>query len=396
MIAANGRTPGPFSAHDVQLLQTFADQAVIAIENVRLFEEVQAKTRDLTEALTYQTGSGNILNVIASSPTDIEPVLNAIVEGACELCEANDAAVLLKDGEHLRFRAHHGPIDINLEKWPITRGWTAGRAFLDGKPVHLRDTQSEEAKEFPDSRALSAPPYTNFSVRTVLSVPLLRESERVGAILLRRIEMRPFSDKQIALLQTFADQAVIAINNARLFDEVQAKTRDLTESLQQQTATADVLKVISRSVFDLPARARNVDLVGMSLMRSRPGRVLPRWFDLPCCRGLWLQSGVARPSCASIGRTGPWLGIFGRTVVDGRTVHISDVLADPEYHPACNATADGLPGGARRSALVREGRVFGVLICFALRLGLHRETNRIGADLRRPGGDRHRERAAVR
>ena len=171
--------PGSFAGHHVQLLQTFADQAVIAIENVRLFDEVQAKTRDLTEALTYQTGSGNILNVIASSPTDIEPVLNAIVEGACELCEANDAAVLLKDGEHLRFRAHHGPIDINLEKWPITRGWTVGRAFLDGKPVHLRDTQSEEAKEFPDSRALSAPPYTNFSVRTVLSVPLLRESERV-------------------------------------------------------------------------------------------------------------------------------------------------------------------------------------------------------------------------
>ena len=250
-ISVTRKEAGAFADKDVELLQTFADQAVIAIQNVELFDEVQAKTRDLTEALTYQTGSANILNVIASSPTDIEPVLNAIVEGACELCEANDAAVLLKDGEHLRFRAHHGPIDINLEKWPITRGWTAGRAFLDGKPVHLRDTQSEEAKEFPDSRALSVPPYTNFSVRTVLSVPLLRESERVGAILLRRIEMRPFSDKQIALLQTFADQAVIAINNARLFDEVQAKTRDLTESLQQQTATSDVLKVISSSPGEL-------------------------------------------------------------------------------------------------------------------------------------------------
>ena len=235
-ISITRKEPGAFADKDKELLRTFADQAVIAIQNVELFKEVQARTRELTEALTYQTGSANILNVIASSPTDIEPVLNAIVEGACELCEANDAAVLLKDGEHLRFRAHHGPIDINLEKWPITRGWTAGRAFLDGKPVHLRDTQSEEAKEFPDSRALSVPPYTNFSVRTVLSVPLLRESERVGAILLRRIEMRPFSDKQIALLQTFADQAVIAINNARLFDEVQAKTRDLTESLRAADA----------------------------------------------------------------------------------------------------------------------------------------------------------------
>ena len=180
VITVSRRKSGAFAANEIDLLQTFADQAVIAIENARLFDEVQARTRELTEALTYQTGSANILNVIASSPTDIEPVLNAIVEGACELCEANDAAVLLKDGEHLRFRAHHGPIDVNLEKWPITRGWAAGRAFLDGKPVHLRDTQSEEAKEFPDSRALSVPPYTNFSVRTVLSVPLLHESERVG------------------------------------------------------------------------------------------------------------------------------------------------------------------------------------------------------------------------
>ena len=265
-ISITRKEPGAFADKDKELLRTFADQAVIAIQNVELFDEVQASTRELTEALTYQTGSANILNVIASSPTDIEPVLNAIVEGACELCEANDAAVLLKDGEHLRFRAHHGPIDINLEKWPITRGWTAGRAFLDGKPVHLRDTQSEEAKEFPDSRALAVPPYTNFSVRTVLSVPLLRESERVGAILLRRIEMRPFSDKQIALLQTFADQAVIAINNARLFDEVQAKTRDLTESLQQQTATADVLKVISRSTFDLQ---KVLDTLTKSVCRLR-------------------------------------------------------------------------------------------------------------------------------
>jgi signal transduction histidine kinase/putative methionine-R-sulfoxide reductase with GAF domain len=240
-IGITRREAGSFNSKTIDLLKIFADQAVIAIENTRLFNEVQAKTRDLTEALTYQTGSANILNVIASSPTDIEPVLNAIVEGACRLCEANDAAVLLKDGEHLRFRAHHGPIDINLETFPITRGWTAGRAFLDGKPVHLRDTQSEDAKEFPDSRALALPPYTNFSVRTVLSVPLLRESERVGVILLRRIEMRPFSDKQIALLQTFADQAVIAINNARLFDEVQAKTRELEQSLDDLRAAQDRL-----------------------------------------------------------------------------------------------------------------------------------------------------------
>ena len=127
----HAREPGAFADHHVQLLQTFADQAVIAIENVRLFDEVQAKTRDLSEALTYQTGSGNILSVIASSPTDVEPVLKAIVESACELCDAYDAVVLLKDGDDLRFSAHHGPIAISIDKWPINRDWAAGRSVID-------------------------------------------------------------------------------------------------------------------------------------------------------------------------------------------------------------------------------------------------------------------------
>ena len=118
LISVTREEPGTFAAHHMQLLRTFADQAVIAIENVRLFDEVQAKTRDLTEALTYQTGSSNILSVIASSPTDVGPVLKAIVESACELCEAYDAIVVLKDGDDLLLRAHHGPIPISLERWP--------------------------------------------------------------------------------------------------------------------------------------------------------------------------------------------------------------------------------------------------------------------------------------
>src|SRR6185312_868681 len=228
---------------------TFADQAVIAIENVRLFEEVQAKTRDLSEALTYQTGSANILKVIASSPTEVGPVLKAIVENACEVCDAHDAAVLLKDGDDLRFNAHHGPIPIGLEKWPINRRWTAGRAFLDRKPVHIEDLRDEKHADFSDGRELAL----RMGHRSILSVPLLREGESIGAIVLRRTEVNSFSDKQIALLQTFADQAVIALGNVGLFQEVQVRTRDLQESLQQQTATADVLKVISRSAFDLQA-----------------------------------------------------------------------------------------------------------------------------------------------
>src|SRR6202023_1312207 len=133
----------PFTDKQIELATTFADQAAIAIENVRLFEEVQEKTRDLSEALVYQTGSGNILKVIASSPTDVGPVLKAIVENACELCDAYDAVVVLKDGDDLRFSAHYGPIPIGLEKWPISRNWTAGRAFLDRKPVHVHDLLSD-------------------------------------------------------------------------------------------------------------------------------------------------------------------------------------------------------------------------------------------------------------
>jgi GAF domain-containing protein len=178
-LVLNRTEPGLFTARQIELVKTFADQAVIAIENVRLFDEVQAKTRELTEALTYQTGSGNILRVIASSPTDVGPVLKAIVENASELCEAYDAVVLLKDGNDLRYSAHHGPIPITLEKWPINRNWTAGRAFLDQKPVHLRDLFSDEGADFPDGRELSL--QMGSPIRSILSVPLLRENESIAA-----------------------------------------------------------------------------------------------------------------------------------------------------------------------------------------------------------------------
>ncbi|HVD84137.1 MAG TPA: GAF domain-containing protein, partial [Bradyrhizobium sp.] len=166
------RLKGAFSDKELALLQTFADQAVIAIQNARLFNEVQARTSDLSEALTYQTGSGKILSVIASSPTDVAPTLNAIVESACELCGAYDAVVLLKDGEDLRFDAHHGPIPMRLEKWPINRNWIAGRAFLDRKPVHVHDLLSSEGDDFPDGREMSR----RMGLRSILGVPLTHEN----------------------------------------------------------------------------------------------------------------------------------------------------------------------------------------------------------------------------
>jgi GAF domain-containing protein len=227
----------PFTDKQIELATTFADQAAIAIENVRLFEEVQAKTRDLSEALVYQTGSGNILKVIASSPTDVGPVLSAIVESACELCDAVDALVLLKDGDNLRHGAHYGPIPYVLEKWTINRNWVTGRSVIDKVPIHVLDMLSAEGDEFPDTRERAR----RTGTRTYLCVPLLREGTSIGAIVLRRTEVHPFSDKQIALLQTFADQAVIAIGNVRMFEQVQARTKELAASLDELRTAQDRL-----------------------------------------------------------------------------------------------------------------------------------------------------------
>jgi two-component system NtrC family sensor kinase len=227
----------PFTEKQIELVTTFADQAAIAIENARLFDEVQAKTRDLSEALVYQTGSGNILRVIASSPTDVGPVLKAIVESACELCDAYDAIVRLKVGDGLHPGAHHGPIPISTEKWSINRDSATGRAVLDKKPVHVRDLQSAEGDEFPESQGRAR----RLGHRAMLSVPLVREGESIGAIVLRRLEAHPFSDKQIALLQTFADQAVIAIGNVRMFEQVQERTKELSLSLEELRTAQDRL-----------------------------------------------------------------------------------------------------------------------------------------------------------
>ena len=227
----------PFTDKQIELATTFADQAAIAIENVRLFDEVQAKTRDLSEALTYQTGSSNILSVIASSPTDVEPVLKAIVESACSLCDANDALLRLRVGDYLHASAHHGPLRMDADKWLISRNWTGGRAVVDKMPVHIHDLLSAEGDEFPEAQAMAR----HQGNRTILSVPLLREGDSIGVIVLRRSEVHPFSDRQIALLQTFADQAVIAIGNVRMFEQVQQRTRELSKSLEELRTAQDRL-----------------------------------------------------------------------------------------------------------------------------------------------------------
>ena len=269
----------PFSEKQIALLKTFADQAVIAIENVRLFKELQARNRDLTEALEQQTATSEILAVIANSPTDIQPVLNAVAENAARLCDSQDAQIYQIEGDIIRKVASHGIVTPVLsvgEARPISRSLVIGRAILDRRTVHVEDLAAEVDREFSGAKLLRAT-----GQHTTLATPLLREGVPIGGILIRRLETRSFSDRQIKLLETFAAQAVIAIENVRLFKELQERNAELREALEHQTATSEVLGIISRSPTDVQpaldaivesaARVCGVDDV---LLRLQQGNML--------------------------------------------------------------------------------------------------------------------------
>ena len=256
----------PFTPAQIKLLETFADQAVIAIENVRLFQE-------LKESLEQQTATSEILGVIASSPTDIQPVLDVVAKNAARLCDATDTLIFRIDGDILRMAAKYGAMPVAETNRPIIRGTPGGRAVVDRETIHVHDLAAEIETEYPQ--------YENTSTRTALATPLLREGVPIGLIFIRRTEVRPFSEKQINLLKTFADQAVIAIENVRLFKEIQERNAELREALEHQTATAEVLGIISRSPTDVQpvldaivesaARVCGIDDV---VLRLREGNVM--------------------------------------------------------------------------------------------------------------------------
>jgi GAF domain-containing protein len=319
----------PFTAQQIALVESFADQAVIAIENVRLFNET-------SEALEQQTATSKILQVISNSPTNTQPVFDTIVQSALNLFSDAAVSLALVDGDQVKAAAINENDPVRADVWrkkfpvPLTRNYVNSAAILDAKVVDIPDV-----RKAPPQFVLGAKNFDDTGYRAVTSVPMMRGDVAIGCLSIMRTQPGPLSDKQLALVKTFANQAVIAIENTRLFTELRQRTDDLSESLQQQTATADVLKVISRSTFDLQTvldtlveSATRLCEADYAWVFQREGNHL-HWVasygNDPDTRAMIRD--YFKPLEVPMDRG----SVTGRAALEAKAVHVADVLADPDY-----------------------------------------------------------------
>jgi GAF domain-containing protein len=357
-ISITRKEPGTFADKDKELVRTFADQAVIAIQNVELFEEVQARTRDLEESLQQQTATADVLKVISRSAFDLDAVMNTLTRSARHLCGADGGALFLRDGDRLVCRGVAAVKSADEEFLranpvvPLNDQSHIGRAVLSGTIANVGDIESNlQLRKYQQAMGFKA----------FLAVPLMREGRSVGGFSLVRDQVGEFTPRQIELVQTFADQAVIAIENARLFDEVQAKTRDLEESLQFQTATSDVLKVISRSPDKLQPVLDAIVETSRELCGSDASTIFlfqDGKFHFTAVAGdVPKHVEMLRANPMPIDEPG---SMFGRMIQQKRTLRFDNIMDDPELSQS--RVGLGGPRALLVSPLLNQGVVIGALV----------------------------------